>query len=376
MKILHVVGAMNRAGVETWLMHLLRNIDRSAYCFDFLVHTIHPSDYDDEIRALGSKIIPCPYTHSPIVYMIHLYNILKHGHYDVLHTHVHHFSGLVILVGKLAGVKVRIAHSHSNTSGIESNANFLRRMYLSTMQMIIRHFATHRIGVSHLAGSCLFGGEGWLQNKANYLIYCGLDFSKFKQPVDKGIRDNLGIPEGYKVIGHVGRFEHPKNHLFLLEIMRCLHGYNPHVHLLLIGRGSLEKQIRQKVSDYGLESYVTFAGVRDDVPELMKGAMDIFVLPSLYEGLGLVLLEAQASGLRCVASNVIPHEADVVKALIHRVSLQESAQKWAEIIREELQGDSLISSTNSLKTILASPFTIDANIQSITSLYQSSGSHS
>ena len=142
------------------------------------------------------------------------------------------------------------------------------------------------------------------------------------------------------------------------------------MHLLLVGGGSLENQIKQKVSDYGLESCITFAGIRDDVPELMKGAMDIFVFPSLWEGLPLVLLEAQAAGLRCVVSDVIAHEVDVVIDLMHRVSLQKSAPEWAEIIHEELQRDSWINPTDSLKTILSSPFTIDANIQSITSIYQ------
>jgi hypothetical protein len=149
LRILHVLGAMNRGGVETWLMHVLRHLDRERFQIDILVHTDRPAAYDSEVLALGSKILQCPYTNNPLLYARRFLQVIKrNGPFDVLHSHVHHFSGLILALGRIAGIPVRIAHSHSDTIAAESRAGLVRRMYLGAMERLIRAHCTHGFAVS------------------------------------------------------------------------------------------------------------------------------------------------------------------------------------------------------------------------------------
>ena len=370
-RILQVVGGMNRGGIETWLMHVLRNIDRDRFQMDFLVHTEKPCPYDDEVRALGSKIIPCLKPSKPWLYASNFNRIWEeYGPYDIVHSHVHYFSGYVLYLAKQAGVTLRIAHSHNDTSSAEAKAGLARRLYLTLMKFLIARYATLGFGCSCKAATDLFE-PSWEKDGRWQILYYGIDLTSFCQPVDPiAVRSELGIPVDAFVIGHVGRFEEQKNHRFLIDIVAEIAKREPKMHLLLIGDGSMRSAIEQKVVQKGLANHVTFAGLRPDVPRLMLGAMDLFLLPSIHEGLGLVLIEAQAAGLPCVFSDVVPEEVDLVKPLVQRISLSKSATDWAEAIVTMRDAASAIAQTNALAVVENSHFNIAKSVQNLTEVYE------
>jgi glycosyltransferase involved in cell wall biosynthesis len=371
-RILHVVGGMNRGGAETWLMNILRNIDRDRFQMDFLVHTMQPCAYDDEIRDLGSKIIPCLYPSKPGLYARNFKRILhEHGLYDTVHSHVHHFSGYVLRLAQQADVPVRIAHSHLDTSQLDAKAGLLRRGYLKLMKQWIARHATIGLAASQKAGVALFGSN-WDTDPSRQILYCSIDLTPFQNFVDPvSVRTELGIPPDAFVIGHVGRFDEQKNHLFLVEIAAEVAKREPKMRLLLVGDGLLRPKIEQKIAQLGLTDRTIFAGSRHDVPRLMLSAMDVFLFPSLYEGLGLVLIEAQAAGLPCIFSDVVPEEADLVKPLIRRFSLSEPASVWADAILAERRAGAAITQEHSLAVVEKLPFNIEIGLKDLVRTYLS-----
>jgi glycosyltransferase involved in cell wall biosynthesis len=371
-RILHVVGGMVRGGIETWLMHVLRHIDRDRFQMDFLVHTIEPCAYDNEIRNLGSQIIPCPLQRwRPWVYAANFKQILRdYGPYDIVHSHVHHFSGYVLHLTKQAGVPLGIAHSHNDTSSQEAKAGLYRRLYCSLTKSWIAHNASLGLGCSRKAAADLFGSQ-WQADSRWQILYYGIDLTPFDNFVDPvTVRAELGIPTDAFVIGHVGRFHPQKNHAFLIEIAAEVAQREPQMRLLLLGEGSLQPSIKQKVLQMGLGDRVIFAGSRPDVSRLMLGAMDVFLLPSLHEGLGLVLIEAQAAGLSCIFSDVVPEEADVVKPLVRRISLSQPASNWAEALLQQRNAVSIITQSDALALVKQSPFSIETSVQHLENMYQ------
>lgn len=330
MRILHVVGGLNRGGAETWLVQVLRNIDREKYQIDFLVHTTEPCAYDEEVRGLGSRIIPCLSPAHPLQYARNFRKILEtYGPYDCVHSHVHHYSGYVMLLAAIAGVPIRVVQSH--TAHVESKPRVGRKMYLRISKALIQNFATKGIAVSELAGDSIFP-KGWKRDKQWSILSLGIDLTPFQQKVDgKKLRANLGIPEDAWVVGHVGRFVEAKNHCFLVQVAQSLSAIDPRAFFLLVGDGPLRSEIEESVRESGLSDRFLFAGVRGDVPALMKGAMDAFLFPSRYEGLPLALLEAQAAGLRCVVADTVSSEGNT--DLITQESLTVPPAIWAQTLR-------------------------------------------
>jgi glycosyltransferase involved in cell wall biosynthesis len=368
-RILHAVGGMNRAGTETWLMHILRNIDRDRFQMDFLVHTDQPCAYDEEIHALGSKIIPCLDRSKPWLYSRNLKRVLReYGPYDIIHSHVHHFSGYILWLAKQAGVPIRIAHSHNDTSEVDAHASFLRRLYTTLMKGFIQGSATAGLAASRVAAVALFGDD-WENNSRWQVLYCGIDLTPFKTPVDEIVlRRELGIPEDAFVIGHVGRFEEQKNHLFILEIAAIVAQKDPGMRLLLIGDGILRSMIEEKAKQMGLAEQVIFPGNRPDVPRLLA-VIDMFLFPSLYEGLGLVLIEAQAAGKSCIFSDVVPEEADIIPSFIHRISLAKPQSVWVQAVIENQQNRVSVSQKEAVAIIESSVFNIQRSSQDLQNYY-------
>ncbi len=339
MRILHVLGKLDRGGVETWLVQALRHIDRQKYQMDFLVHTTEPGAYDEEVKAMGARIIPCLRPSNPALYAKNFFRILrKYGPYDVVHSHVHHFSGYVLMLAAMAGVKVRVAHSHSDTRQSEAKARIGRRTYRGAMRGLIRELGTAGLAVSTEAGNDLFP-LGWRRSSRWRLHHLGIDLSRFMFDAKKDeVRRSLGIPTDALIVGHVGRFTEEKNHSFLIEIAREVISRQPRAFFLLVGDGPLRLTSEAKVDAYGLRDRFLFTGVRPDVPMLMKGAMDVFLFPSTREGLPITLLEAQAAGLKCIISDVISEEAIVIPNLVVRQSTATPKNKWAELVLEGLGG--------------------------------------
>ena len=337
MRILHVVGGLNRGGAETWLVEVLRYIDRERYSMDFLVHTANPGAYDREVRIRGGRIIPCQDPSHPLLYAMQFQRILETcGPYAVVDSHIHYYSGYVLMLAALSGVPVRIAHSHIDARASETRSGRGRGAYRSLMRSLIRRFATRGLAVSTGAADDLFG-PGWQRSPKWQLQHLGIDLARFETAVEKdSIRAELAIDHAALVIGHVGRFVPQKNHAFLVEVAREVVRREPRAVFLLIGDGPLRPVIEARVAGYSLEKHFVFAGLRPDVPRLMKGVMDLFLFPSRYEGLPLTLLEAQAAGIRSIASDAVSRETDVVGGLVVRQPLDAPAKQWAERVLEHL----------------------------------------
>lgn len=369
-RILHVVGGMRRAGIETWLMQVLRHIDRDRFQMDFAVHVPYACDYDNEIHALGSKTIQCLYPSRPWVFAQNFQKVLReHGPYDIVHSHVHHFSGYIMRLAKQAGVRVRIAHSHNNTSKIEAQAPLYRQFYLALMKRWLDRYATVGLGASRQALPDLFG-EAWETEPRWQVFYCGIDIAPFQECVaPTAVRSELGISADALTIGHVGRFEAQKNHEFIVEVAVEVAKREPKMCLLLIGDGPLRPQIERQVTQMGLGDRVIFTGTRPDVAKLMLGAMDVFLFPSLFEGLGLVAIEAQAAGIPCVFSDVIPVEANLIEPLVRRLSLSQPASRWAEAVLAAKASQMRMPQAQALSLVENSSFNVQTSVKNLEQLY-------
>lgn len=310
-KIVHVLGAMDIGGVESWLMTVLRNADKEQYIHEFIVHRDKKAHFDDELEQLGSKKHVCK-TDNMATYPFRLYNLLHQIKPDVVHSHVHTFSGVVLMVAAMAGVKKRISHSHSDTRLVEATSkNRVRESYLKLMHLLIKKYSTSNIAVSEKAAISLYG-EDWQEDSKNKIIYCGVDYNRFKNvKCSFDYRGELAIPKDSIVIGHVGRIEKPKNHTFMIEIIKGLREQNDKYYMVFVGDGSLRQSIESLAEENGVKQFVRFMGTRSDIPEIMSCLFDIFIFPSLWEGLPLTLVEAQFANLPCLVSEAVTTECDL-----------------------------------------------------------------
>ena len=336
---------------------------------DFLVQTPESAAYDREVEALGSRVFRLAESpRRPWRYLPSLRNLLlTHGPYHVVHSHVHHFSGLVLREARRAGVPVRVAHSHLDTRSLDTAAPLGRRLYYTLMRHWIRRHATVGLAASGLAAEALYGPR-WRDDRRWHVLFCGVDLAAFSKPRERGdARARLGLPPDVFVVGHVGRFDRQKNHGFLMDIAGALFAADPGVRLLLIGDGGLRPAIERKARAMGIADRVLTTGVRGDVPDLMTSAMDCFVFPSLYEGLGLAVVEAQAAGLPCIVADTVPREADVIPGLVTRLSLSEPASRWARaILAARNRG---LPPADAINLIRASPFSIEASTRHLLEIY-------
>lgn len=375
-RILHVLYSLSTGGIETWLLQVLRHIDRDRFQMDFLVHNLQANSCADEIRSLGSQIILCPhprkYLWQPWQYNSIFKKLLReHGPYDIVHSHTAHFNGYILRLAQEEDIPFRIAHSHNDSTFIDARESLHKRLYITWMKSRIPQSATLGLAASRQAGKYLFGSNG-KNNLSWQVCYCSVDIAPFRELVNAAaIRRELNIPADAFVIGHVGRLVEQKNPLFLIEIAAEVAKQEPKMRLLLVGDGSLRPELEAKVNQVGLGDRVIFAGIRSDVPRLMLGAMDIFLFPSLYEGLGLALIEAQAAGLPCVLSDVVPDEADVIQPLMQRMSLLQPVSIWAQAILRARNQKLAIAQADALAGITSSPFNIEIGVKKIAEIYES-----
>jgi glycosyltransferase involved in cell wall biosynthesis len=367
-KVLHVLGTMNPGGVETWLLHVLKHIDRARFQFHFCTLGLHPGLYATEVETLGGKMLPCPKRHNIWSFAQRFRRILRDGHYDVVHSHVHLFSGAVLRWAQAEGVPMRIAHGH--TSLDEKPNTPARRYYRKVMKLRIGRYATHGLAASRPAAAELFG-QNWQADGRFRVLYYGIDLHPFQEPIVRDeVRKELGVPVDAPVLGHVGRFDPPKNHRFLLEIAGEIAKRRPDVHFLLIGNGRLRPVIEAQARAMGLSGKVHFVGIRSDVPRIMRGGMDVFVFPSLWEGLGLTLIEAQAACLNCIVADTVPEEVVLSPESLKFLSLSAGTSDWATQVIGGLDAPRP-ESTAVLNRVAQSRFSIRQSVLELTSVYLS-----
>lgn len=325
-RILQVVTIMNLGGIETFLMTLYRNIDRTKVQFDFLVHRSEPGVFDEEIKNLGGRIIKVQAL-NPLSYFSYkkeLISILNQGDYNykIIHSHLNSNSALVLSIAKSCGIKYRIAHAHIDKIGGRFQA--IKRI----LRKKVNIYANHRFACAHGAGKFLFGNNDFR------IINNAIEAERFVY--DKKKREELRTSlhlEDKLVFGNVGRFNIQKNHSFLIEVFEGIHNKMPNAHLILVGDGNLKSSIMDLVKSKQLENAVSFLGVRGDVHELLS-AMDYILMPSLFEGLPVSLIEAQANGLKVFASENISKEVNITN-LIEFLSI-DKPQRWVEYIINNL----------------------------------------
>ena len=330
-RILHVIGVMHHGGAETMIMNFYRHIDRTKVQFDFVENDGMFADYDEEIRALGGRIYHCPRyrgrNHFQYVAWWKQFLADHGGEYKAVHGHIGSTAAIYLKLAREAGLYT-IAHSHSiaflNLKGI------VYQMYAYPTRFIADFF----FGCSVEAGVTRYGRRVCRNPGKFKMLNNAIETERFAfNPETRArMRRELGV-EGKTVIGHVGRFALPKNHVFLIEIFEQIHRANSDTCLLLVGDGELRGKIEEQVAQAGLTGSVIFAGVHDDVSVYYQ-AMDAFVLPSLFEGLGIVCIEAQTAGLPCVISDGVAQECIRTKDLVSMCRLDQSARQWAEHILE------------------------------------------
>ncbi len=327
--VLHVVSRLAiSCGVMSVLMKLYRQMDRERVQFAFLTHERSPMDYGDEIQALGGRIHQLP---KPAVGSLRLYRrqlrqvFVDHPEYRVVHGHVPVLLPFYMPEVLRQHVPRRILHSHSSRHSA-TRAKQLRNACLSRFY---RYSHTDYFACSRESARLLYGRRIpedrvlILRNAVNPDAY------RMDSRTQQEIRRSLGLENNW-VMGHVGRFAREKNHLFLLQIFEEVLRRRPDARLLLVGAGEMDSEIRETIGQRGLEGNVILSGPRRDVPALLQ-AMDCFVLPSLFEGLPLTVVEAQAAGVPCVVSDQVTDEVRIT-ALVRTVSLSQSAGQWAEAI--------------------------------------------
>jgi glycosyltransferase involved in cell wall biosynthesis len=363
---------MDRGGVETWLMQMLRHIDRGRFQMDFLVHTARPGAYDDEIEVLGSRVIPCLGARRPWTYAANFSRQLAaYGPYDIVHSHVDAFSGYVLMLAQRAGVAHRISHSHSNTMLKRKAARTARRVYLKVTDEAIRRYATLGLAASSQAADALFGPD-WTDHPRRGLLYYGCDLDAFRGTVDPTeVRAELGIEPGEIVVGHVGRFSEPKNHGFFIDVAAEVTRLEPSARFLLLGDGPLRPFIEQRIRASGLSSRFVLTGVRSDVARLMLGAMDVLLFPSLWEGLPMTVIESQAACLPFVGSLAVPPEGVVVPWLARRMDLDEPVFHWAQAVLDAARLRAQVDPLRALGLMRESPFHVERSVSSLVQVYES-----
>lgn len=321
-------------GKELFIMNFCRNINQNLISFDFLCYDENCA-FEDEIKEMGGEVFKlCPPSKNPAKFYQDTKRFLSQnaGNYDILWYNcgtVHNMT--YIKLSQKYGISKIVIHSHCSDKMNSGYSDKLRRLLHLHNRNKIDKYATDFWACSAAAGEWMFPNR-IIDNKEYKVIHNAIDVNRyiFNEQVRHVYRNKLDIVDKF-VVGHVGRFHPEKNHDFLLEVFNCIYAKNSNSVLLLIGAGETEEIIHRRAVELGLAHAVKFLGFREDIPEFLQ-AIDSFVFPSLFEGLGIALIEAQAAGLPCFASeNSVPHEAKVTD-LLRFINLNKSADVWADTI--------------------------------------------
>lgn len=360
MRVLEVIGSLDRGGAETFLVNVFSNINRNKYKFDFLVFQNKKYDYEDTIKKNGGNII---YIESPknigiIKFIKKLKNICIKNKYDVVHAHTLFNCGPCMFAAYLAGVKKRISHSH-NTRYTEKNISFKKKIYYFISKIMINIFSTDYVACGKEAGNFLY-----YKNKKVVVVKNGIKIEKFifDSNKRKELREKLKISENEIVIGHVGRLNFQKNHKYLIDVFNKLCKENDNYKLVLVGDGELKSYIDSELIKNKLENKVIMTGSIENVNEFYN-VFDIFVFPSLFEGLPYTLIEAQCNGLPIISSDKVSRECNISKKIVF-LDLNPNVSEWIRIINKENS-----KRYNAIDDVINNGYSIDDTIKIIEKIY-------
>lgn len=369
LRVLVLDTVMDRGGAETMMMNYLRHFDRSKVAYDFLVNRDYRAAYEDEIEALGGRIYRmCPmYPQYFGRYKREFRNFLEqHTEYRIIHSNLEERSYFPLRIAAEKGIPVRIAHAHNRPVGFN-----LKSIFREYFRMRLPKYVTHMFACGTEAGDWLYGEKSrdrviQQRNAIDTSAY------RYDAAIATQVREEFGVTDsGTFVLGHVGRFFPQKNHTFLIDIFAEVHKRHPNSVLWLVGGGelndALKNQIKAKVDDLGLSGAVEFLGVRGDVNRLLQG-MDSFILPSLYEGLPVTMIEAQASGLPCTISDRVPEQCDVT-GNVQIIGLNATPAEWAKRILDQHAEYAGTNRTEGAGKVTKAGFDIKANAEWLQRFY-------
>ncbi len=367
-KVLYFVDRMLRGGIQSLIIDWIPRFDKNKIQVDVLLLD-DGKEYELErtLKEMGCNVYKLNgiWIKKPSDYFKYKKSIdefyKKNHDYDVVHLHSSSKNFLVLKYAKKYGIKKRISHSHN--IGFQTK-NILKKLIGNILKYPLKKYSTDFYGCSEIAGKWMFGKK-IVKSEKFFIIHNAVDYKKFEFDLlkRKEIRNKLKINDEEIVIGNVGRFSPQKNHTFLIGIFYEILKINPNCKLLLIGTGDLEEDLKKKAKELGIKDKVIFAGFKNNVNEYLN-VMDYFVFPSLYEGLGLVLIEAQANGLQCfTSSGVVPKEAQVSNSLYY-ISLNENEKEWAQKILKHNK-----DRKNNYKEIKEKGYIIDDVIETLTTEY-------
>lgn len=361
-RVLHVLATMDMGGIENFLMNIYRNIDREKIQFDFVINDRKKVDiFEKEIAKLGGRIykIPAIVEKGHFTYIRALREILKKNNYKIVHSHYNAISGIILNEARKCGIENRISHSHI---ALDKSFKYkgLSGIYKRYSKSLINKNATLKFACSKEAGEWLYG------DKKFQVINNGIIAKNyiFNNEVRRIKREELGIKEYEIIIGHIGRFQPQKNHKFIIDVFYELLKLDLNYKLILVGDGELKKSIEDKVKLLGVEDKVLFLGIRQDVNELLQ-VFDLFLFPSLYEGLPVAMIEVQASGLQSFISDTISKEVDLECNLIKVLSLNQTAKEWAYYIDK----NKIYKRENTVDKIKQAGYDSEENVKEIEKLY-------
>lgn len=359
-RVAEVIGQWNNYGVETLMLSLYRNVDRSKVQFDFIINGGPVGKVPtEEIESMGGRVIVVPPYTRPREQHEALVNLFKQERYAIVHSHTSTLCFFSLWAAKSAGVPVRIAHCHT----MAGKGEYAKNAVKYTLRLLSHIYPTHYAASSLMAGEWLFGKEGTLESGMFYMpVARDLTLFRFDPNRRKEMRERLAVADRL-VIGHLGRFVPQKNHEFLLEVFKEVRKIDDRALLLLAGNGPLEARVMNRAEVLGIAEDVLFLGQRDDAPDLYQ-AMDVFVLPSLYEGVPGTGIEAQAAGVPFVFASTITDEATILPSA-QRLSLELGSQKWAETIIEASNSPRI----DSYAEMTGAGYNIEAAAQGITDYY-------
>lgn len=357
-RVLHILQRMEAGGTQALLMNIYRKINRNKVQFDFLVEYPQKQFYDDEISALGGKVYYSTVREdlNILKFTNYLKQILKENpEYRIVHVHTYSIGYFCLKAAKEVGIPVRIAHSHNNET--VHDAKWMIKLVLQKMYTI---YATDLFACSEEAGKYLF------KNKPFQILQNAIDSEKFiaNDVVRTEVRKELGVSDKL-VVGHVGRLHPQKNHDFLIDVFEQIRKHNDNAELILVGTGPLEEKMRQKVSDMKISDCVHFLGNRKDMNRIYQ-AMDVFIFPSLFEGLGIVAIEAQAAGIPLICSEGLPSETDI-SPLYKKMPLSEGAEKWADAAVKMVENG--LRHTNMQNYVIDAGFDMDVTVKKVEVFY-------
>lgn len=369
LRVLVLDTVMDRGGAETMMMNYLRHFDRSKVTYDFLVNRDYNAAYEDEIEALGGRIYRmCPmYPQYFGRYKREFRNFLEqHTEYRIIHSNLEERSYFPLRIAAEKGIPIRIAHAHNRPVGFN-----LKSIFREYFRMRLPKYVTHMFACGTEAGDWLYGEKSrdrviQQRNAIDTSAY------RYDAAIATQVREEFGVTDsGTFVLGHVGRFFPQKNHTFLIDIFAEVHKRHPNSVLWLVGGGelndALKNQIKAKVDDLGLSDAVEFLGVRGDVNRLLQG-MDSFILPSLYEGLPVTMIEAQASGLPCTISDRVPEQCDVT-GNVQIIGLNATPAEWAKRILDQHAEYAGTNRTEGAGKVTKAGFDIKANAEWLQRFY-------